>query len=38
MVNDVLDIKLIEQGVIEKKQEAFCLQNIFDFVVAIFKP
>ena len=38
LVNDVLDIKMIEQGQFKTKTEAFCIKNILSFTVAMFYP
>ena len=38
LVNDVLDIKLIEEGKFQKKMERFEPQKLLDFIVAMFEP
>ena len=38
LVNNVLDIKMIQQGIYDQKVEKFNPQSTIDFCVAMFKP
>ena len=38
LVNDVLDIKSIEQDKFQAKVEKFLPMKLFDFIIAMFKP
>ena len=38
LVNDVLDLKMIKQGIYEPKLDAFNPKNCLEFIVAMFKP
>ena len=38
LVNDVLDIKMITHGNYEQKIEKFCPKEVFDYIIAMFKP
>ena len=38
LVNDVLDMKLIQQGYFEPKMERFEPRKIFEFIIAMFGP
>ena len=38
LVNDVLDLKMIKQGIYDPKLEAFSPKQSLEFVVAMFKP
>lgn len=38
LVNDVLDIKQIEQGVFEKKVQEFSPKSTLEWIAAMFKP
>jgi len=38
LVNDVLDIKTIEQGKFEQKNSSFVPHDTFEFIMAMFRP
>ena len=38
LVNDILDIKLIEEGKFVQKIELFRPRDTFDFIMAMFEP
>ena len=38
LVNDVLDLKLIKQGIYEQKLDSFNPKETFEFIVAMFAP
>ena len=38
LVNDVLDMKLIEQGKFDPKLEKFSPKSVLDFIVSMFEP
>ena len=38
LVNDVIDIKMIDQGKYNERIEAFSIESILDFTVAMFEP
>lgn len=38
LVNDVLDIKMIEQGKFNARTESFSIKSVLNFIVAMFNP